>query len=188
MKHFQVRRIASALLIVAVTSPTLLYAQPGSKDVLIKSNLVRGFDLGVDTGPNQMRNWLKKESDGFKMEFPSRQDWAAVFITAGKPAKQGMRLGIDLSSYSVLSVELKGESGGEKIEIGIKSNRQKDDGSEEKVPIIVTSEWAPYRIPLSKFLVGDLKDLKQIYVVTEFVYTGSTPQAVYFRNIKYLEK
>ena len=79
---------------------------------------------------------------------------------------------------------MKGESGGELIEIGVKSNIQLDEGEETKVTIKLTPAWKTYTFPLDRF---EGADLKHLYVVTELVYNGETPQTVYFRNINYLK-
>lgn len=162
-------------------------AQP-VKEILNGSSLEKGFDMGLDTDTKQ-RTWMTKESDAFKLVFPSRQEWAAVFITVGKPKPEGARTAtIDLSAYKFLSIDMKGLTGTEMIEVGIKSNTQPDNGTEVKLPYRLSPEWKTYKIPLEKFVGGSLKDLKSIYVVTEFVYLGDTAQTIYFKNIKYLDK
>lgn len=155
------------------------------KDILVKSELAKGFDMGVNTSEGRT-DWLKKGEgeEGFKMSFPAEQAWAAVFITYGKP-KPMPRPQVDLSAYRTLSIEMRGESGREKVEIGIKSNTQPDNGEEKKFTIELTPKWETYTFSLDKFTGADLKNL---YVVTEFVYDGKEPQTAYFKNIKYLAK
>jgi hypothetical protein len=160
--------------------------QTGAKGILNGSDLTEDFDMGINTSKG-LTNWLIKENDCFKMEFPEGQKWAALFITVGEP-KDPPRPSLDFSAYKTLSIEMKGASGGEKIEIGIKSNTQSDLGKEKKMPIALTSKWEVYTFPLDNFIGNGLNDLKNIYVVTEFVYNGAKPQIVYFKNIKYLTK
>ena len=143
------------------------------------SQLARGLDMGVDSS-EQRRDWVTKGQGQIKMSYPSGQDWGAVFITVGKP-KDPPRPSKDLSAFRMLVMELKGESGGEQVEIGIKTNQQPDDGSEVKVPVRLTNTWQVFKFPLAKFEL----DLKNLYVVSEFVFTGGTAQTVYFRNISY---
>ena len=143
------------------------------------SQLSKGLDMGVDSS-EQRRDWVTKSQGQIKMSYPSGQDWGAVFITVGKP-KDPPRPAKDLSAFRMLVMELKGESGGEQVEIGIKTNKQPDDGSEVKIPVRLTNTWQVFKFPLAKFDV----DLKNLYVVSEFVFTGGTAQTVYFRNISY---
>lgn len=160
--------------------------QEGKKDILIGSDLSEGFDTGVDSEESRTRlhrtNWLSKESDYMKMAFPANQNWAAVFVTVGEPTTS-QRPSMDFSSFKTLSVEMRGAVGGERVEIGIKSNDQPDNGKETKKVVTLTPAWKVYEFPLSEFSRADLNHL---YVVTEFVYNGSAPQTVYFKNIKYL--
>jgi hypothetical protein len=160
----------------------VVIAQTGDKVILTGSSLAKGFDVGVESSEHK-RDWLSKEPEYMKMSFPAYQDWAAVFITVGKP-KDSPRLFIDLATYKTLSIDMRGQLGGEVIEIGIKSNIQPDTGEETKVTKKLTPEWKTYTFPLSDF---EGADTKHVYVVAEFVYNDKTPQTVYFRNIKYLK-
>lgn len=115
------------------------------------------------------------------MTYPSGQSWGSVFITEGKPIPPP-RPGKDLSKYHQLSLELRGQVGGEFMLIGIKDKNKPDDGTETKVPVSgLTTDWKPFVFPLSKFKGADLHNL---YVVIEFVFAG-TPATVCARNIQY---
>jgi hypothetical protein len=75
------------------------------------------------------------------------------------------------------------------VEVGIKRYNDPDDGSERKVTLALDTSFERYDIDLrqfghSRFVVPD--DLARLYVVTEFVFSGHTPQTVYARNIRYL--
>lgn len=155
-------------------------AQEEKRDILIDSNLTKGFDMGIDSS-GKKEKWLSREPEYTKISFPAYQEWAAVFITVGKPAAFPRNKWVDFSAYKTLSVEMKGEKGGELVEIGMKSNIQADDGTETKMTVKLTPEWKTYTFPLTDF-VGT--DLTHLYVVTEFVYNDQTPQTVYFKNIK----
>lgn len=176
------RSIVLTLLCIFFLAATVS-TQTKEKAILIGSGLTEGFDMGVDTS-NHLTKWLNKESDAFRMDFPSDQKWAAVFITYGEPVDPP-RPPIDLSAYKTLQIEMRGSLGGEKVEIGIKTNTQPDDGKEKKFTITLTPKWDVYTFQLDKFTDVDTKNL---YVVTEFVYKGAKAQTVYFKNIKYLAK
>jgi hypothetical protein len=160
-------------------------SQADALDVMVGTKLSGGFGLGVNC-ESQKRDWLtKKEGEFMIMSFPSNEDWCAVFITVGPPnqrLKDGRQFRA-LSDFKVFTVDMKGAVGKEQLEIGIKTNTQEDDGTETRIPVILTSEWKTYQFQLDRF-VGTA--LGRLYVVAEFVYTGSKPQTVFFRNIKYL--
>ena len=144
--------------------------------------LSAGYDMGQNTsaGPQP---WVTDMQGYMKMSYPSGLDWGTLFITVGKP-RNPPRPGKDFSAYKTFSVDLKGEKGGELVNIGIKDNTDPDDGSEDKITVQVTSEWKTYTYPLSQFANADLT---RLYVVAEFVFEpGWPPETVYFRNIRYL--
>lgn len=94
--------------------------------------------------------------------------------------------GIDLSSYDTLVVDIKGLRGGESLAIGIKDTSQPDDGSEAKVRVDnLPSTWATYEFPLISF---PFTDLHELWVLIEFVFDGTTPQDVFFRNVRYIDE
>jgi hypothetical protein len=171
-----------AMLLCLFGGVHLATAQSQEKVILAGSILSKGFDMGVDSSERK-RDWLTKEPEYMKMAFPAYQEWAAVFVTVGRP-KDPPRPFIDLSVYKTLSVEMRGQSGGEVIEIGIKSNIQPDTGEETKITFKLEPEWKIYQVPLDRFQGADLAHL---YVVAEFVYNDKTPQTIYFRAIKYLK-
>jgi hypothetical protein len=144
------------------------------------STLSRGLDMGIDAS-GHIRGWVSRGPDYLRISFPAHQDWAAVFITVGKPRKPP-RPYRNFSSYRTLTVDMRGESGGEQVEIGIKSNKQPDDGSEAKETVTLTKEWQTYPFPLKRF---EGADLSHLYVITEFVYNGDKPETVYLRRINY---
>ena len=86
--------------------------------------------------------------------------------------------------YKTLSLDLRGKEGGEDIWIGLKDKYDPDDGSETKVLVSdLATDWQTFEFPLQGFSAN----LRQLYVVTEFVFEpGTPPETVDFRNIQYL--
>jgi exo-beta-1,3-glucanase (GH17 family) len=164
---------------------------PGSRrqrDIFVEGQLSTYYDIGVDTS-GQMRDWLTTPDESLKMSYPRGQDWGAVFITVGQPVPMP-RPWKDFSEFTTLSLELKGEDGGEVVEVGIKDATAPDDGSERKVMITgLTTEYQQFNISLSRFASSRFvvpEDLRRLYVAVEFVFSGTTPQTVYARDIRYL--
>jgi hypothetical protein len=177
---------AFAITVVGL-SPLLLLSQSGERQVLTGTKLGAGFDMGVDTS-EQQRTWVKKWNDGecFQLSYPKEQSWGAMFITAGRPVPPSSRhTSFDLSAFQTLAVEMRAESNGAMVDIGIKSVDQADDGTETKVTKTLTSEWKTYEIPLNQFTGADLK---KVYVAPEFVFGGPQPEVIYVRAIRYLTR
>jgi hypothetical protein len=166
-----------------------LFPKPGpppasrlTRTVSDSRGLADFYDIGVDSS-NSRQDWLKTTSDGMRMAYPAGQAWGAVFVTVGS-AVDPPRPSKDFSSFRTLSVELRGETGGESVEIGIKDATDPDDGTETKALVSnLSTGWQTYQFPLSTFGTADLT---RLYVVTEFVFAGSTAETVYFRDVKYL--
>jgi hypothetical protein len=158
-----------------VATPTV---SPGA--IFVGDTLAPGYGMGVNTSGG-LTNWVTVTNGEICMAYPSGQSWGTVFITVGNPT-QPPRPGKDFSKYHQLSLELRGQVGGEPVSIGIKANKQPDNGAETKVPVSgLTMDWQPFAFPLSKFKGADLHNL---YVVIEFVFAG-TPATVCARNIQY---
>lgn len=162
---------------------------PSTGDVFV-GTFTPDYRIGLDTNL-QRRDWLACLQDGCdgccRMALPSGQEWGAVFITVGEPA-QPPRPARDLSAFTTLRLELRGEVGGETIQIGIKDACDPDDGTEAKVTLgPLTTDWQSFDIPLSSFPKADLGTL---YVVTEFVFDATVgveiARTVSFRNVRFL--
>lgn len=156
------------------------------REILVNGQLRAYYDAGVDSSL-QRRDWLSSTDEALRMSYPSGQDWGAVFMTVGQPVDPP-RPWKDFSEFGVLSVELRGEHGGERLEVGIKSSIDSDDGGGRKLMLEVGTEYAWQDIPLlrfasSRFVVPD--DLTHLYVVCEFVFAGSRAETVYVRNVRY---
>jgi hypothetical protein len=151
--------------------------------IYMGTELTTGYSMGVDTSGNRT-DWVADMNGHICMAYPSGQSWGAVFVTVGEPTHPP-RPGQDLSSYATLSLELRGEAGGEQVWVGIKDNTDPDNGRETKVLVTgLTTEWQTVTFPLSGFHSADLAN---VYVVTEFVFESTTPaETVCFRNIQYL--
>jgi len=160
------------------TSPTI---DPNMHPIFQAGSLTSGYDMGVDSSGDRS-DWVTVTKDEMCMAYPSEQTWGSVFITVGKP-KDPPRPSQDLSEYTKLSIELRGDKENESVLVGVKDNTQPDDGSEDKYRVTnLTTEWTTVEIPLSE-LKG--ADLSRLYVVTEFVFEN-TPVIVCIRKIQYL--
>ena len=168
------------VLAMAIIAVSPLSAQGiVEQEVFDGVRLAEGLDMGVNTS-GERADWVGPDGEAMKMAYPPGQAWGAVFITVGVP-KDPPRPSWDLSAYETLLVDVKGDPGST-LEIGIKDARQPDNGTEQKVIVPVYSAYRTYAIPLAKF---NRVDVRNVYVVTEFVFSGSQAQSVWFRNIRY---
>lgn len=172
--------------IVDTSTPTLVsesLVSSAAHPIYMGAELAAGYDMGVNTS-GERTDWVTNKDGAICMAYPSGQQWGAVFITMGEPTNPP-RPGQDLSNYQTLSLELRGEKGGEQVWIGLKDNEDPDDGTETKRLVSnLTTEWQPFTFPLSDF---ETADLTKLYVVTEFVFEpGTSAETVCFRNIQYL--
>jgi hypothetical protein len=178
-RRFDMKRIILAQVGLTMLAVTLGLAQD-TKHILIDGELEDGFDLGLNTNKGRT-DWLKNDEKLLRLTYPSEQRSGYLFITVGPP-KDPPRPFIDLSQFGFLVVEMRGGVGGEKVQIGIKTNTQKDNGGETKLDETLSSEWKTYRYALGRFLGADPAKL---YVVAEFVFTGPESKTIYVKSIRY---
>ena len=168
--------IAAGLLSCGSASGQTVASLP----VLTGVQLSKSYAISLNTSGG-LTNWLSVEgATGLLMQYPAGQTWGSVFITYG-PAVSTNRPGLDVSAYQSLVLELSGDAG-TTVAIGIKDATQLDDGSETTVPVQISGDWQTYAIPLTKFTGANRTD---IYVVTEFVFSGSKAQSLWVRNIEF---
>lgn len=156
--------------------------------ILVGGRLVggTGCDIGIDDS-QELRNWLSTSADSLKMQYPGGLGWAALFITICGSAVDQSRPAQDFSQYTRLAIEMKGESGGECVQVGMKDANDPDDGSETKQSVQLTADWNTYEFNLSDFITCQLN---QVYVVTEFVFPCSgqnEAQTVDVRTIRFFK-
>lgn len=156
-------------------------------DVVLNGNIVSatGFGMGIDDELH-LQNWMKVDTT-MALKYPGSLSWGSVFITVnGDPVKTNKHW-IDISACTKLSIEMRGDLGGEAVKIGIKDKDDPDNGTETKQTVNLTKDWTVYNLQLSDFKTCDLS---KVYVVTEFVFpaTASNSAAnVYVKNIRILK-
>jgi hypothetical protein len=154
---------------VLLTQAAPLPAQSvNQRAILIGADPAEGFNLGVDTS-GQVRIWAIKEPGQLKLAYPAGQAWGAAFFTPG-PAVDPPRPFTDFSRFEELVIEMRGETAGTRVEVGIKTNTQPDNGRETKIPVTLSASWQTYTFKLDRFAGADTT---RLYVVTEFVFAGA---------------
>ena len=126
------------------------------------------------------------------MNYPGKRgniDWGDVLIKAGDEKSPYMVTG-DFSRYRTLHIEMKIEGNGNvknNMLIELKDNKMPDEIKDRVNPNdFKTSTQDNYQyidIPLSKFPCTDLKNL---FMITGFVFENVPPETVCVRNIVFL--
>lgn len=151
--------------------------------LIFDGTLGEKFVMGVNSHFGD-RDWVEPVGRAMKMSYPGNQAWGSVYFTVGEAfpdTKKERRRTIDLSKYSMLSIELRGEKGGESIWIGMKDKSDPNNGTETKKLVTLSSNWGTYN-----FIITDFKtaDLQAIHVPVEIIF-GKENSTVYFRNVRF---
>jgi hypothetical protein len=77
---------------------------------------------------------------------------------------------------------MKGESGGETFEIGMKDVNDPPDGSESKIKIELTDEWKVYEFETNKFVTADMN---RIMVPLAFVFEGPMGRKIHVKSVQF---
>jgi hypothetical protein len=162
------------------SEPEKIYESQNNSIIFLNGRLTTGLNMGVNSS-NKQTGWVTIIDSSICMSYPANQKWGAVFITVGQPTHPP-RPARNFLSYNQLVLELKGQRGGETVLIGVKDNEDPDDGSESKIRLNLTNEWAEYRINLRENF--KTAELNRLYVVTEFVFEDR-PQNICARKIQY---
>jgi len=144
-------------------------------DVMVRGALVPGFDIAVDTSEEE-REWLVAGDGALQMAYPSDQDWGAVFVTARRGE------GLDVSQFAYLAITMRGTTGGERIEVGLRDADDPTDGSEQRIEIVLSAQWETYHFALARFATADLSALR---IVPVFVFTGADARTVEVSAIQF---
>ena len=116
------------------------------------------------------------------IDYPGGAEWATIYWVALSVSTG--RSFTDLSEFTRLSLELKGEQGGEVIKVHVKDADYPDDRPPISVDLRLTSEWQQYEIDLAEFAPNDLTKL---HVVLGFLIAPARdPLAFSVRNASFL--
>lgn len=151
------------------------------RDVYV-GGLNSGLDIGV-VSSSQVHNWLKEQNGTLRLSYPANQEWGVMFIIVhGSPPPDQLHPSLDLSAYQSLVFDMRAETEGQCVSIGIKDRTQPDDGSEIKKQECLTTQWTMYKEPLSTF--SDV-DLTHLYIVFEVAFEGKASITLELKNIRY---
>ncbi len=115
----------------------------------------------------------------FEMHFP-KAEWGVTYFTNRSQAFAD-KVAKDYSSYKTLQIVAKSSEKSGLAFIVIKDIYDPDDGSETRVPILLTDEWQTFNLPLEAFKTADLT---RLHMVAGFLLLKDA-QTIYIKNIEY---
>jgi hypothetical protein len=157
-------------------------SEQGDPNIFVDGNLGSGLETSVITSGSKT-GWANISGKILCMNYPAGQSWGSTIISIREP-KQQPNLKRDYSQYKKISLELKGQKGGETVLIGIKDRLDPDNGTNTRVQLTLANDWKTYEINLSEKFLTDY--LPKIHVVTEFAF-GTEPQSICVRKIQFLK-
>jgi hypothetical protein len=167
----------------ALASLNNVFDEYGEKGyyTIMKNGAVSGYYSTAAASPVNDNPQFYDFDHGYTViDFPAT-DWGVFYFYNGSGSLEQLRVK-DFSEYKSLRMELKGAKGGETFHVSLKDESNPTDGSETKVPLTISNEWAYYEIPLDSFAPTDLSKL---FMVASFVFERE-PSRIMVRNIEYV--
>jgi hypothetical protein len=125
---------------------------------------------------------VQLKGDEVHIDYPGGADWAAIYWFVGGVAAAG-RPYLDFTAFSKLHLELKGNSGGEVVNVHVKDAEYPDDRAPISVDLLLSNEWQTYEIDLDEFAPNDFSKL---HVMLGFgIVPAADPLAFSVRNARY---
>ena len=119
--------------------------------------------------------------DALHLSYLGDEPWAAIWFAPRTLSQAYGRPALDFSRYDQLVLEMKGDSGGEVLQVNLKDKDDPDDGSQTNVEIVLTEEWETYRFDLSDFDNADLETLN----VLSFLILQEEPLSFAIRTARF---
>ena len=137
----KVALLSAAVLLVAAIISSCGPVQPTPVPLLnvYVGGLAKDFYLNTDTS-NHQQGWLTEHEGVLTLIYPAHQEWGAMFISVGQPARPGPRPSRNLSMYQSLEVDMRATTNGQCVRIGIKDAKQPDNGGETTIPWCSTTQ------------------------------------------------
>lgn len=148
--------------------------------LLINGQVPTGFDVRY-AASGLFPNYITRENDYLVMEYPANSyAWASSYFAVN--AMDGRVDEMDFSPFSKVIIEMKGETGGEEFEIGMKDINDPANGSETKIKIELTNEWQVFEFETEEFVTADMK---RIMVPLAFVFEGPVGKKVHVKTVQF---
>jgi|GEM_PF-476490 hypothetical protein len=148
--------------------------------LLINGEVPTGFNLNY-AASDIFRGYTSKQKNYLVIEYPANSyAWASAYFSID--ALYGRVNEMNFSTYSKVTIEMRGETGGETFEIGMKDINDPADGTESKIKIKLTDEWKVYEFETNQFLTADMN---RIMVPLSFVFEGPIGKKINIRSVQF---
>ena len=118
-----------------------------------------------------------------RINYAGGHEWQFVYVLVGPLGFSVRRHHLDFSRFDRIQLELKRHSGCENLQLVVKDAADADDGSEAKVMLDITDDWATYEYELSRFVDADPTMLN----VPSGFLMDSSPCSFSIRTVRFLE-
>jgi len=113
---------------------------------------------------NRFDNWIEMSTNQININYPKNMGYGVIRFVDLK-VKRLEAKSADYSIYNSISLDLKGEVGGELISIAFLDTDDLGDGSETRVSLNLNDQWKTYEIDLDKFQATNFKSLIESPVI-----------------------
>lgn len=119
------------------------------------------------------------------IDYPGGAEWAAIYWGATSGSTEEGRPSVDLSRFSQLHLELKGDRGGEVLMVHVKDKYYPDNISPVSVAVTLSNDWQTFEIDLAEFAPNDFS---RMHIPLGFViFPADEPLSFSVRNAYYEE-
>ncbi len=148
--------------------------------------VAENYFLTTTTPPGQWifrLNSVERRDGSLHIDWAGGADWAAVYWSnlAGDSATG--RSAMDMTRFSKLVLELKGDRGGEVLQVHIKDADYPDDRPPISVDVTLTADWQTFEIDLAEFAPNDLSRLH--VGLGLLIFPAQEPLAYSIRSARY---
>ena len=111
-----------------------------------------------------LNNWSEIDSNKINIRYPKELGYGVIRFVDSK-IKNSLATRIDYSGYTSISLELKGDIGGESVFIAFLDTDDFADGSETRVPLVLSDRWETYEIDLDMYQATNFNALIESPVI-----------------------
>ncbi len=156
------------------------YAEIDVLNLLVNGKIPPDFGMIYAHSGKELYEGIVQEDEALMITYPEKMfEWGAPYFKIN--ALKGRVKEMDFTRYKNLSLEMKGELGGEQFTLMMKDKYDPPDGSESRVDITLTNTWEKFEVPIDQF---ETADKKIIEIPMGFVFIGDEGKTIYIRSIQ----
>jgi hypothetical protein len=148
--------------------------------------LAENYFLTTTTPPGR---WIfrlesvERRDGALHIDWTGGAEWAAVYWSNVHGNTATGRSAMDMTRFSKLVLELRGDRGGEVLQVHIKDADYPDDRPPVSVDVTLTTDWETFEIDLAEFAPNDLS---RIHVgLGLLIFPAQEPLSYSIRNARY---